>query len=306
MLPAFTFRFRIEMLAALSVLSACGRDEEPEAYGNFEATEVVISAESAGRLLWFSPEDGQKLAAGDLVGVVDTVALALERAQLMAQQSSSTSRAREVAGQLGVLEAQREIAERVYQRTRRLHASQAATSQQLDQAEREFRTITEQITMTRAQRQTATQDIAGSAARVAQIEERIERSRITNPRPGTVLTSYAQAGEYVQQGQPLYKLANLDSMELRAYITESQLALVRIGQHVAVTIDAGSDARRTLEGTVTWVSAAAEFTPTPIQTRDERADLVYAIKIRVPNPDGVLKIGMPADVRFSAQDSSAR
>ena len=300
----FSSSVAVLLVAATAMLGGgCSNDDEPHAYGNFEATEVVVSAETSGQLLWFSATDGQRLAAGKLVGVVDTTQLALERAQVNAERAATGSRANEVANQIKVLRAQHEIAARQYARTQRLAGAQAATAQQLDQEERDYRVLGEQIEVALAQRQTVQQDIASNIARVALIEDRIRKSRIANPRAGTVLASYAESGEFVQQGQPLYKIADLDSMELRAYVTEPQLAQVRIGQPVEVSIDAGRGPRRTLPGVVTWIAAEAEFTPTPIQTREERADLVYALKIRVANPDGLVKIGMPADVRFAGSTS---
>jgi HlyD family secretion protein len=294
------------ILPALPLSGSCGQGDDPDAYGNFEATEVVVSAETSGQLLWFTPDDGQRLEAGILVGVIDTAQLALERTQMAAERGASASRANEVAAQINVLETQREIAQRGYDRTRRLHGEQAATAQALDQAERDYKVLNEQIEVMRSQGQTVQQDIASRAARIAQIEDRIRKSRISNPRAGTVLTSYAETGEFVQQGQPLYKIANLDSMELRAYVTEPHLALIKIGQRAEVTIDNGARERRTLTGSITWISSEAEFTPTPVQTRDERADLVYAIKIKVPNSEGLVKIGMPADVRFVSTSDAAK
>ncbi|HUR95157.1 MAG TPA: HlyD family efflux transporter periplasmic adaptor subunit [Gemmatimonadales bacterium] len=294
------------LVLALPLGAGCGRDEQPDAYGNFETTEVVVSAEAAGQLLAFTPDDGERLDSGAMVGLVDTVQLSLQREQIAAQRGAGTSRANEVANNIKVLEAQREIAQRGYDRTLRLHQQQAATAQQLDQAEREFRVLGDQIEAARSQRAGAHHDVASSAAQIAQIEDRIRRSSIVNPRAGTVLTTYVEPGEYVQQGQPLYKLAKVDSMDLRAYVTEPQLALLKVGQAAQVTIDAGKDERKTLTGKVTWVSSEAEFTPTPVQTREERADLVYAIKIVVPNTDGQLKIGMPADVRFAAVTEASK
>ena len=298
MRPVFSPGFRLVLVLAPLSLAACGNGEEPDAYGNFEATEVIVSAETSGQLLWFTPDNGQRLDSGSMVGLIDTTQLVLERNQVLSERGANSSRATEVSNQLDVLAAEREIAQRGYERTRRLHSEQAATAQQLDQAEREYRVLGAQIEVTRAQRRTAEHDIATSAARLAQIDDQLRKSRIVNPHGGTVLTSYAEPGEFVQQGQPLYKIANLDSMELRAYVTEPQLSLVRIGQPAEVAIDVNGEERKTIIGTVTWVSSEAEFTPTPVQTREERADLVYAIKIRVPNGDGAVKIGMPADVRF--------
>lgn len=286
--------------------TGCGRGDEPDAYGNFETTEVVVSAETAGQLMWFTPDDGVKLDSGAIVGVVDTVQLALERSQLVSQRRASSSRADEAANQVSVLEAQHEISERAYGRTQRLREQDAATAQQLDAAERDFRTLGDQIEGAKAQREAAVHDVGSTAARIAQIEDLMRRSRLSNPRGGTVLTTYVEAGEYVQKGQPLYKLAVLDSMELRAYVTQPQLSQIKIGQSVEVTFDAGKDARKTLTGKVTWIASEAEFTPTPVQTREERADLVYALKVMVPNSEGVLKIGMPADVRFAASTDAAQ
>lgn len=297
---------RFLLVGTASLAIGCGGGGDPDAYGNFEATEVVVSAEASGQLLWFSADDGRRLESGALVGVIDTTQLALERAQMTAERAATRSRANEVASQIKMLRSQHEIAEREYARTTRLHDAQAATAQQLDQVERDFRVLAEQIEAAEAQRQTVEQDIASSVARVAVIEDRIRRSRVTNPRRGTVLTSYVEAGEFVQQGQPLYKVADLDSMELRAYVTEPHLARIQLGGSAKVSVDDGPDRRRIIPGIVTWVSSEAEFTPTPVQTREERADLVYAVKVRVPNAEGRVKIGMPADVRFEASGLATR
>ena len=151
----------------------------------------------------------------------------------------------------------------------------------------------------RAQEQTtAAQAGRRPSAQVGQAGERIRKTEVRNPIAGTVLTTYAKAGEVVQTGQPLYRIANLDAMDVRAYVTEPQLSAIRLGQEARVSIDVGGGRRQSVSGSISWISARAEFTPTPIQTREERADLVYAIKIRVPNASGVLKIGMPVDVQF--------
>lgn len=291
-------RAAVLLVLAVPLAAGCRRGGDPDAYGNFETTEVVVSAETAGPLMWFTPDDGQHLDSGVMVGLVDTAQLALQRNQMVAQQGATSSRANEAASNIGMLQSQREIAERGYQRTQRLHQQQAATAQQLDQAERDYRVLGDQIGAAKAQQAAARHDITSSAAQIAQLDDRIRRSRISNPRAGTVLTAYVKPGEFVQTGQPLYKLATLDSMDLRAYVTEPQLAQVKVGQTVEVTVDAGHG-RKTFAGRVTWVASEAEFTPTPVQTREERADLVYAVKIKVPNPDRILKIGMPADVRFT-------
>jgi len=326
-------------LFAVAVVG-CNRAPQPDAYGNVEATEVVVSSEAAGQLTAFSVEEGQQLAAGMRVGSVDPTQLTLQRGQLVAQRNASASRVGEVDRQVQALSAQRdalqaqhdaavaqraalvsqqEIAQRGHERTQRLFAQQAATSQQLDQAERDDRVLQDQIkaqdeqivaqarqvaaqaaqiAAARQQRNTAQTQVAAADAQVAQVDDRIRKSSVTNPSAGTVLATYAKPGEIVQPGQALYKIADMRSVDVRAYVTEPQLANVKVGKQARVNVDVGDNNRQTITGQVTWVATQAEFTPTPIQTREERADLVYAIKIRVPNQNGVLKIGMPVDVEF--------
>ena len=238
---------------------------------------------------------------------------------LAAQREAASAQRDAAKAQKAVLEAQYDVAKRAYERMRRLFDQQAATAQQLDQAERDYRMLEQQlkaqdeqiaaqehqvaahrgqIDATRAQRQTATEQVTSIDAQVARVDERIRKSQVRNPSAGTVLATYARAGEVVQAGQPLYKIANLAYVDVRAYVAETQLAQIHLGSDAEVAVDAGTGTLRTLPGTVTWISSQAEFTPTPIQTREERADLVYAIKIRVANDESLLKIGMPADVRF--------
>jgi len=289
---------------ALAVVAACNRGQKPDAYGNFEADEVVVSAQTTGQLLWFSPTEGSQLRSGDAVALVDTMQLALERKQIMAQREATGARANEVTEQIGVLDVQRDVALRNYERTKRLFEQHAATAQQLDQAEREYKVLIAQIEATRAQHTSVGKEASSSDARIAQIHDLIAKSLVKNPQPGTVLATYAKAGEVVQPGQPLYRIANLDTLTLRAYVTENQLAQVKLGSRVQVRVDRGGGTLLALPGVVSWVASKAEFTPTPVQTRDERADLVYAIKVLVPNPQGALKIGMPADLALTAPTSS--
>ena len=285
--------------------AACGNGSEPDAYGNFEANEVSVSAQTSGQLITFTPVEGAHLAAGATVGLVDTTQLSLERAQMIAQREATSARVAEAGNQIGVYQAQLTIAQRNYERMRRLFEQSAATAQQRDQAERDYRTLVAQIAAARAQQQSVSREVASTAARVAEIADKIRKSRIINPEEGTVLATYAKAGEVVQSGQSLYKIADVDTLILRAYITEKQLSQVRLGQSVQVHVDQGGGSLLTLPGVVRWVSSKAEFTPTPIQTRDERADLVYAVKIYVPNSKGVLKIGMPGDVSLASTAASS-
>ena len=282
----------------VAAVAAC-REAQPDAYGNFEADEVTVAAEAGGQVLRLTVGEGDTVAAGAEVGLIDTTQLALQRRELLARRDAIRSRGSEVGAQVGVLQTQRELAKREYERTKRLFDQQAATAQQLDRAERDYRTLGEQIVATRTSRGTVGEEVLAIDAQIALLDERIRQSRIVSPARGTVLTTYAEAGEVVQPGQPLYKVADLDSLTLRAFVTGAQLPTVRLGSTVAVRVDAGGEATRTLPGRVSWVSSQAEFTPTPIQTREERADQVYAVKVRVANAGGTLKIGMPGELVLS-------
>lgn len=284
-------------IVALPALAACRASTQPDAYGNIEATAVVVGSQASGQLTVFTPAEGDVVPAGAITAVVDTSALLLQLDQIASQRLEGASRVDEAGKQIGVLDAQRAIALRNYERTRRLFDQQAATAQQLDQSERDYKTLMAQIEAVRAQQRTAGQSVASVDARAAQVRDQIAKARVANPIAGTVLATYVKAGEIVQPGQPLYRIANLDTVELRAYVTEPQLAQVKIGRTVQVGVDAG-DQRRVLAGTVSWISSQAEFTPTPIETRDERVNLVYAVKVRIANPNGALKIGMPADIQL--------
>lgn len=303
---ALTFNSRrgVLLLFVFASATACRRGNQPDAYGNFEANEVSVSAQTNGQLISFTPVEGAHLATGAVVGLVDTTQLALERAQMIAQREATSARVAEAGNQIGVYQAQLAIAQRNYERMRRLFEQSAATAQQRDLAERDYRTLVAQIAAARAQQQSVSREVASTTARVAEITDHIRKSKIINPEQGTVLATYAKTGEVVQSGQPLYKIADVDTLIMRAYITEKQLSSVRLGQRVEVHVDQGGGRLLTLPGVVRWVSSKAEFTPTPIQTRDERADLVYAVKIYVPNPKGVLKIGMPGDVSLTPTASA--
>jgi HlyD family secretion protein len=290
------------VLAALLALGSagCGAGGEPDAYGNFEAIEVVVSAQSTGPIQRFVAAEGMTLAPGDTVALIDTTQLSLERAQALAQRGAVDARRAQLSDELRAAEAQREIAGRTLERTRRLHAGNAATQQQLDQAERDFRVLDAQLAALRSARTGTSQEYVGSGARLALLEDRLARSVVTAPSGGTVLATYAREGEMVQAGQPLVRIAALDTLELRAWVGGDQLARVALGQRVTVRVSGADGALHASPGVVTWIAGKAEFTPTPVQTRDERAELVYGIKVRVANPDGALKIGMPADVTFDA------
>jgi HlyD family secretion protein len=292
------FHCRSLLIVALGfgagAVTSCGK-EEAEAYGNFEATEVTVAAEVGGRLLALELTEGDRTSRGTLVGAVDTVPLTLERRATAARRAAAAARARESNATIAALEVQQAIAERELARTERLLKNAAATAQQGDRAEREARVVKEQLAGARIARAALAQEVAALDAQVALIDDRLARSRIRSPLDGTILTRYVEPGEFVQQGQPLFKLASLDSLTFRAYVSRAQLSSLRLGQPVRVGVDRG-DSIATLPGRVTWIASSAEFTPTPIQTREERTDQVYAVKVAVNNPDGMLRIGMPGEL----------
>lgn len=321
------------LAAALLAMAAasCARETAPDAYGSVEAVTIDVSSEVAGQVVTLHAREGERLAADAVAAVIDTSQIDLERDQVESQRAAAEARAAEAAGQIevarervrvqaaqrDVLTAQRAIAERAHARTRRLFDQQAATAQQLDQAERDLRVLVEQIeTQTRqialerrqvdaaaARARSARAEAASAEARLAQTAARVADAEVRNPSAGTVLTTFVRAGELVRAGQPMYRIADLDTVDVRVYVDQPQLAQVRIGQTASVTFDTG-DGRRSLPGTVTWIAGEAEFTPTPIQTRDERAELVYAVRIQVANDGQVLKIGMPVDVVFARADAT--
>ncbi len=293
---------RIGLLLLGAVALAACRNQDADAYGNFEATEVTVAAEVGGRLLSFGLEEGDRVAKDTIVGVVDTIPLLLERQGLVARRAAAAARVREAGANIAALEVQHSIADRDLARTERLLKQSAATAQQGDRAERDARVAQEQLAGARAARASAIQEVAAIDAQVASIDDRLARSRITSPRAGTVLARYVEAGEFVQAGQPLFKLASLDSLTFRAYVSNTQLTRLRLGQEVRVGVDR-ADSIATLPGRVTWIASVAEFTPTPIQTRDERADQVYAVKIAVANAEGRLRIGMPGELTIAPEST---
>lgn len=299
-----TFRSPIAALAFMLVATACQSDR-PDAYGTFEADETVIASEASGRLLRFEVREGDQLVPGASLGLVDTVPLSLERRELIARRSAARSRTSEITAQITLLSAQREVAERELARTRRLASAQAATVQQLDRAERDYQSLTDQVAATRTSFGTTRGEIDAIEARIAILDDRIARSSIATPVGGTVLTTYVEQGELVQAGQPLYKVARLDTLTLRAFVSGDQLPAIRLGEAVTVQFDHGAGALAQRSGQVSWIASRAEFTPTPIQTRKERVDLVYAVKIRVANPDGALKIGMPGELVLTGTPAAA-
>lgn len=292
---------RIVCIAAAALAMSCGTEAEFDAQGSFEATEVVVSAEAAGRILWFDAEEGTAVEPGARIGQIDTLQLDLQRRQLEAQQAALLASRPDIRAQAAALREQIAKQERELTRVQNLLRDGAATTKQRDDIEAQIRILQSQLSAALSSLDKSTVTIDGNAAvveaQIAALDDRITRCRIASPIAGVVLTKYAEAGELAAVGKPLLKVANLEHLYLRAYFTSEQLAAIRVGDAVTVTADFGGDQRYDYEGRITWISPESEFTPKTIQTRDSRANLVYAAKIAVQN-DGRLKIGLAGEVRL--------
>ncbi|MEQ8218432.1 MAG: HlyD family efflux transporter periplasmic adaptor subunit [Arenibacter sp.] len=279
----------------ISLLGSCtGNGEKADGYGNFEATEITISAEANGKILFLDAEEGNVLAQNKVVGVIDTVQLSLKRDQLLASKNTIFSKSRNVLSQREVLKEQLKVAQNDRARVENLLQAKAATTKQLDDINGQINIIKEQIKSVETQNSPIINEIKSIEIQIRQIEDQINKSVIQNPVKGTVLVKYAEPNEITAFGKPLYKIADLEDMILRVYISENQLSQLKIGQEVSVKIDAGEE-MKSYPGVVSWIAESAEFTPKIIQTKEERVNLVYAVKVKVRN-DGSLKIGMPAEM----------
>lgn len=280
-------------------LNACsGNDEKSDAFGNFEATETIISAEATGKLLSFNIENGQQLKAGELVGQIDTLVLSLKRKKLLAAKSEIAANTSDILAQINVLKEQKSVLEIEKKRVESLIADSAATEKQYDDIKGRIRVIDRQIASVKVKNSTVLSKLNQLNAQVEELDELIFRCKIYNPINGTVLQKYAEAHELAMPGKALYKIANLQQMELKVYVDGTRLPKIKIGDKAKVFIDKDTETNTELEGTISWISSSAEFTPKIIQTKEERVKLVYAIKLLVKN-DGSLKIGMPGEVVFN-------
>ena len=282
------------LLTAIILISCNKNSEKADAYGNFEATEITVSSESNGKIEFLNVEEGAQLKKGSLVGLIDTLQLHYNREQLKASIETVQSKSTSVLSQINVLNEQLKTAKIEQTRIQNMYAENAATKRQIDEIDGKVKVIEKQISSVQSQNAPILNEIKSIKVQIEKLDDQIKKSKITNPVDGTVLTKYAEPSEITAFGKPLYKIANLNEMELRVYVTETQLAQIKIGQKVTVAIDADNDTKK-YEGNITWISAQAEFTPKVIQTKEERANLVYAVKVAVKN-DGSLKIGMPAEV----------
>ncbi|HOB23378.1 MAG TPA: HlyD family efflux transporter periplasmic adaptor subunit [Kaistella sp.] len=315
--------------AVLSLFSCKNSNQDYDASGTFEADEVMVTAEATGKILELKLEEGQTLNANQEVGIIDGKGIELQKEQVLASINAIEQKTNSALPQISVLQSQYnsqkanisvlqeqlQNAVRERNRTANLVKSDAATRKQLDDANGNIEVIQKQIQAAQTQLSTVNQQISAAKEnvaiqnravlsernptekKVAQFDEQMKHNIIQSPISGTVLTKYSNKGEFATIGKPIFKMADLNQMTLRAYITGDQIAKVKLNQSVKILVDSGDGKTRELPGTVYWISSDAEFTPKTIQTKNERANLVYATKIRVKN-DGFLKIGMYGEVKF--------
>ena len=287
--------------ALIMILASCQNTEKYDATGIFEANTVTVSSETGGKIVSFAIEEGDSLTLGQRVGLVDTTLLALQRKQLHSQQLSTEKSSPDIAAQAAALRSQIAHHQNECERIERLLANGAATQKQSDDANAQLRTLRGQLegllSTLDKNRSSITESASALQYQREQIEEQIRKSSISAPMTGTVLQKYAEQGEYATPGRPLFKMADLNGIYLRSYFTASQLAHIRIGQEVTVIADFGGDEQYEYPGKITWIAQESEFTPKSIQTKDSRANLVYAVKIAVEN-DGRLKLGQYGEVRI--------
>ena len=289
------------LLASASLLASCSSKPDYDATGIFEATTVTVSAETTGKILSISAEEGDSVTAESRVALIDTTALALQRLQIMTEQQATESSSPDITAQVASLRTQIAHWQNETARQERLLADGATTQKQLDDARTQLRTLRDQLSAQLStlgkNRSSISDNAIALQYRREQVEDQINRSKIISPISGTVLIKYAESGEFATPGKPLLKLADLSNIYLRSYFTASQLADLKIGQKVTVVADFGGDERYDYPGTITWIAEESEFTPKSIQTADSRANLVYAVKIAVKN-DGRLKLGQYGEVRL--------
>ena len=298
-----TLKNTMLFLAALLPVACSNNKTDYDASGIFESTEVIVSSQVSGQLMEFTVTEGQQLQADSYLGYVDTSQLYLKKQQLMASRTAVSSRSTSVPRQIASLKEQIATQKRELARFGNLVKLNAANQKQVDDIQSQLSVLEKQLAAQTELLVNNNQGISGEStaleSQIAQIEDQLLKSRITSPIQGTVLTKYAEQGEFTAPGKALFKVSDMQQMYLRAYITSDQLTQLKQGQPVTVYADFGEDKMRTYPGTISWIADKAEFTPKTIQTRNERANLVYAVKIAVTN-DGYLKNGMYGEVKFNA------
>ena len=286
---------------ALMVAACGGNEKEYDATGTFEATETTVFAEQSGQLMVFSVNEGDSIANGAEVGLIDTTQVWLKIQQLSATKEIYQSQKPDMEAQIAATRQQLTKAQQEEQRYRELVADGAAPTKMLDDASNQVKVLQKQLAAQQSALSTSTRSLdkqmAATDVQVSQLRDQLRKCHIVTPTKGTVLEKYVERGEFVAVGKPLFKIADTQEMFLRAYVTSAQLQNIKLGQKVKVFADYGDGQKKEYDGTISWISSRSEFTPKTILTDDERADLVYAVKVAIKN-DGFVKIGMYGEAKF--------
>lgn len=289
---------RLLLISLLAIAAGCSNNKnEADAYGNFEATEVIISSETSGKIVQFNPAEGTMLEKGDLIAVVDTTIPVLQTAEINASMKSVRTRISSVNAQNEIFRQQIENLNVNIKRISNMLKDEAATQKQYDDLTGQVAVLQKQITANNTQKESVTAELAVLESKKATLNEQIRRSCVRSPLSGTIIEKYSEAGEITTTGKPLVKIADLSVITLKVYVSGGQLGKVKTGQACKVRIDDGEKGYREFDGTIRYISEKAEFTPKIIQTKEERVTMVYAVEIAVPN-DGALKSGMPGEAIF--------
>ena len=288
-------------VAALMTVACGNKEKEYDATGTFEATVVTVAAEQAGTLTMFDVDEGDEIALGKEVGLIDTTQIWLKIRQAGATKAVYRSQKPDMEKQIAATRQQLVKARQEQQRYRELVSDGAAPSKMLDDATSQVAVLQKQLDAQISSLNTNTdalnKQMAATDVQVSQLKDQLQKCHITTPIKGTVLEKYVERGEFVAIGKPLFKMADTEQMFIRAYVTSAQLKDIKVGQKAKVFADYGDGQRKKYEGIVSWISSRSEFTPKTILTDDERADLVYALKLSIRN-DGYVKIGMYGEVKF--------
>lgn len=285
------------IILGIFIFACSNNTEKSDAFGNFEAEAVIVSAETLGKILEFNIEKGQIINAGYEAAIIDTIQIKLKLLQIDAQKFAVSSRSESIQSQISVFEEQKKNIQVNESRVIKMLKDGASTQKQLDDIQGQISVINRQVESTKTQFVTVSKEMDVLDSQKLSLIDQLERCLVKSPVSGTVLETYAKQGELTTAGKPLFKIFDLNELELKIYVSGAQLPNVKIGQIVDVLIDKTENENQTLSGTVIWISSEAEFTPKIIQTKEERVKLVYAVKVAVKN-DGTLKIGMPGEVNF--------
>ncbi|MFA6702497.1 MAG: HlyD family efflux transporter periplasmic adaptor subunit [Dysgonamonadaceae bacterium] len=296
-----TYSLLLLILSSFFLLSCNNKKSDYDSTGSFEATEIIVSSQANGKILSFNVNEGDHLQQGQEVGVIDSTQLYLQKMSILSNARGVRAQQPDIQTQTAAIQDQIKTLEREKARVERLIAANAANQKQFDDIESQIEVLKSQLSAQTSTLRKSSQNISAQSStldiQIAQLNDQLGKTRIVSPITGTVLNRFAEMGELATMGTPLFKIADMDTMFLRAYVTNDQLAKIKLNDEVTVRVDDGEGGMKSYHGSISWISNKSEFTPKTIQTKNERANLVYALKVAVSN-DGFLKIGMYGEVKF--------